>query len=277
MIGRIIKSLSNDYTVETQNQKYTCKARGKFRKQNQTPLVGDFVEFDPNTNYILNIKTRKNTLPRPPVANIDTSYIITSLKEPDFSSNLLDKLILISEYNQIKPIIVFTKKDLLSEKQWEDLKKYIDYYQKIGYPVFLNTQISEIKQTFKDKFSVLTGQSGAGKSTLINKIDPSLNLQTNEISKALNRGKHTTRHTEALELAGGLVADTPGFSALDLSNLTKEDIRDNFTEFNNFECKYRDCIHVKEDGCLVKEKVKKGEILQSRYENYLNFLQDKKV
>lgn len=277
MIGRIIKSLSNDYTVETQNQKYTCKARGKFRKQNQTPLVGDFVEFDPNTNYILNIKTRKNTLPRPPVANIDTSYIITSLKEPDFSSNLLDKLILISEYNQIKPIIVFTKKDLLTEKQWEDLKKYIDYYQKIGYPVFLNTQISEIKQTFKDKFSVLTGQSGAGKSTLINKIDPSLNLQTNEISKALNRGKHTTRHTEALELAGGLVADTPGFSALDLSNLTKEDIRDNFTEFNNFECKYRDCIHVKEDGCLVKEKVKKGEILQSRYENYLNFLQDKKV
>lgn len=277
MIGRIIKSLSNDYTVETQNQKYTCKARGKFRKQNQTPLVGDFVEFDPNTNYILNIKTRKNTLPRPPVANIDTSYIITSLKEPDFSSNLLDKLILISEYNQIKPIIVFTKKDLLTEKQWEDLKKYIDYYQKIGYPVFLNTQISEIKQTFKDKFSVLTGQSGAGKSTLINKIDPSLNLQTNEISKALNRGKHTTRHTEALELAGGLVADTPGFSALDLSNLTKEDIRDNFTEFNNFECKYRDCIHVKEDGCLVKEKVKKGEILQSRYENYLSFLQDKKV
>lgn len=277
MIGRIIKSLSNDYTVETQNQKYTCKARGKFRKQNQTPLVGDFVEFDPNTNYILNIKTRKNTLPRPPVANIDTSYIITSLKEPDFSSNLLDKLILISEYNQIKPIIVFTKKDLLTEKQWEDLKKYIDYYQKIGYPVFLNTQISEIKQTFKDKFSVLTGQSGAGKSTLINKIDPSLNLQTNEISKALNRGKHTTRHTEALELAGGLVADTPGFSALDLSNLTKEDIRNNFTEFNNFECKYRDCIHVKEDGCLVKEKVKKGEILQSRYENYLSFLQDKKV
>ncbi len=277
MIGRIVKSLSNDYTVETQNQKYTCKARGKFRNQNQTPLVGDFVEFDPNTNYILNIKTRKNTLPRPPVANIDTSYIITSLKEPDFSSNLLDKLILISEYNQIKPIIVFTKKDLLTEEQWKELKKYIDYYQKIGYPVFLNTQISEIKQTFKDKFSVLTGQSGAGKSTLINKIDPSLNLQTNEISKALNRGKHTTRHTEALELAGGLVADTPGFSALDLSNLTKEDIRDNFTEFNNFECKYRDCIHVKEDGCLVKEKVKKGEILQSRYENYLNFLQDKKV
>ena len=277
MIGRIVKSLSNDYTVETQNQKYTCKARGKFRNQNQTPLVGDFVEFDPNTNYILNIKTRKNTLPRPPVANIDTSYIITSLKEPDFSSNLLDKLILISEYNQIKPIIVFTKKDLLTEEQWKELKKYIDYYQKIGYPVFLNTQVSEIKQTFKDKFSVLTGQSGAGKSTLINKIDPSLNLQTNEISKALNRGKHTTRHTEALELAGGLVADTPGFSALDLSNLTKEDIRDNFTEFNNFECKYRDCIHVKEDGCLVKEKVKKGEILQSRYENYLSFLQDKKV
>ena len=277
MIGRIIKLLSNDYTIKAGNQKYTCKARGKFRKQNQTPLVGDFVEFDPNTNYILNIKTRKNTLPRPPVANIDTSYIITSLKEPDFSSNLLDKLILISEYNQIKPIIVFTKKDLLTEKQWEDLKKYIDYYQKIGYPVFLNTQISEIKQTFKDKFSVLTGQSGAGKSTLINKIDPSLNLQTNEISKALNRGKHTTRHTEALELAGGLVADTPGFSALDLSNLTKENIRNNFTEFNNFECKYRDCIHVKEDGCLVKEKVKKGEILQSRYENYLSFLQDKKV
>lgn len=277
MIGRIIKLLSNDYTIKAGNQNYTCKARGKFRNLKQTPLVGDYVEFDEKNHYILEIKPRKNILPRPPVANIDTSYIITSLKEPDFSSALLDKLILISEYNHINPVIVFTKQDLLTKEEKEKIKPILKYYQNLGYKVFLNNQITEIEQTFKDKFCVFTGQSGAGKSTLINKIDPSLNLQTNEISKALNRGKHTTRHTEALELAGGLVADTPGFSALDLSNLTKEDIRDNFTEFNNFECKYRDCIHVKEDGCLVKEKVKKGEILQSRYENYLSFLQDKKV
>ena len=277
MIGRIIKLLSNDYTIKAGNQNYTCKARGKFRNLKQTPLVGDYVEFDEKNHYILEIKPRKNILPRPPVSNVDTSYLITSLKEPDFSSALLDKLILISEYNHINPVIVFTKQDLLTKEEKEKIKPILKYYQNLGYKVFLNNQITEIEQTFKDKFCVFTGQSGAGKSTLINKIDPSLNLQTNEISKALNRGKHTTRHTEALELAGDLVADTPGFSALDLSNLTKEDIRDNFTEFNNFECKYRDCIHVKEDGCLVKEKVKKGEILQSRYENYLSFLQDKKV
>ena len=216
-------------------------------------------------------------MPRPPVSNVDTSYLITSLKEPDFSSALLDKLILISEYNHINPVIVFTKQDLLTKEEKEKIKPILKYYQNLGYKVFLNNQITEIEQTFKDKFCVFTGQSGAGKSTLINKINPKLNLKTNEISKALNRGKHTTRHTEALELFGGLVADTPGFSALDLTVLSKEDIRNNFKEFSKFECKYRDCMHVKEDGCQVKEKVKNGEILKSRYENYLNFLQDKEV
>ncbi len=277
MIGRIIKALSNDYTVKADNKEYICKARGKFRNQKITPLVGDFIDFDVQNHYILEIKPRKNILPRPPVSNVDTSYLITSLKEPDFSSALLDKLILISEYNHINPVIVFTKQDLLTKEEKEKIKPILKYYQNLGYKVFLNNQITEIEQTFKDKFCVFTGQSGAGKSTLINKINPKLNLKTNEISKALNRGKHTTRHTEALELFGGLVADTPGFSALDLTVLSKEDIRNNFKEFSKFECKYRDCMHVKEDGCQVKEKVKNGEILKSRYENYLNFLQDKEV
>lgn len=277
MIGRIIKALSNDYTVKADNKEYICKARGKFRNQKITPLVGDFIDFDVQNHYILEIKPRKNILPRPPVSNVDTSYLITSLKEPDFSSALLDKLILISEYNHINPVIVFTKQDLLAKEEKEKIKPILKYYQNLGYKVFLNNQITEIEQTFKDKFCVFTGQSGAGKSTLINKINPKLNLKTNEISKALNRGKHTTRHTEALELFGGLVADTPGFSALDLTVLSKEDIRNNFKEFSKFECKYRDCMHVKEDGCQVKEKVKNGEILKSRYENYLNFLQDREV
>lgn len=277
MIGRIIKALSNDYTVKADNKEYICKARGKFRNQKITPLVGDFIDFDVQNHYILEIKPRKNILPRPPVSNVDTSYLITSLKEPDFSSALLDKLILISEYNHINPVIVFTKQDLLTKEEKEKIKPILKYYQNLGYKVFLNNQITEIEQTFKDKFCVFTGQSGAGKSTLINKINPKLNLKTNEISKALNRGKHTTRHTEALELFGGLVADTPGFSALDLTVLSKEDIRNNFKEFSKFECKYRDCMHVKEDGCQVKEKVKNGEILKSRYENYLNFLQDREV
>ena len=277
MIGRIIKALSNDYTVKADNKEYICKARGRFRNQKITPLVGDFIDFDVQNHYILEIKPRKNILPRPPVSNVDTSYLITSLKEPDFSSALLDKLILISEYNHINPVIVFTKQDLLTKEEKQKIKPILKYYQNLGYKVFLNNQITEIEQTFKDKFCVFTGQSGAGKSTLINKINPKLNLKTNEISKALNRGKHTTRHTEALELFGGLVADTPGFSALDLTVLSKEDIRNNFKEFSKFECKYRDCMHVKEDGCQVKEKVKNGEILKSRYENYLNFLQDKEV
>ena len=275
MKGKIIKCLSNDYTVLAGNETYICKSRGKFRKLNITPLVGDNVIFDEQNKYILEILPRTNELVRPPVANIDQAILITSVKEPDFSSNLLDKLITIIEYNNVKPIICFTKIDLLTSEEKKEIETIYHYYKSIGYDVYYNYEIDEIKKIFKNKVSVFTGQTGAGKSTLLNKLDSNLNIKTGEISIALGRGKHTTRHTELINLCNGLVADTPGFSALSLDSLSKADIRDQFNEFNKYRdlCKYKDCMHDKEDHCMIKEKVNDKTILKSRYENYLKFIE----
>lgn len=272
MIGRIVKLISNDYTVETEEKKYICKARGKFRNDKIKPLVGDIVEFEPKNNYIMKVLKRKNELLRPPVANIDQAFIITSVKDPDFSTNLLDKLLVVIEFNNIKPIICFTKLDLLDNL--DEINEIISYYKSIGYTVLTNNNLDEIKQLFKNKITIFTGQSGAGKSTLLNRLDSKLNIKTDEISYALGRGKHTTRHVELLKLYDGMVADTPGFSSLDLSDMTNMDIRDNFIEFNEYIdlCKYRDCMHDKEDACGVKEAVKIRKIIKSRYDNYLKFI-----
>ena len=274
MIGKIIKQVSNDYTVKS-DKLYICKPRGKFRNLHVTPLVGDNVEFDPENNYILDILERKNELERPSISNIDQAVIVTSVKIPDFSSNLLDKLLCIIEYNNIKPIICFTKLDLLNNEELNDIRKIEDYYRSIGYPVYENTD-TDLKDIFKDKITVFAGQSGAGKSSLLNRLDSNLNLETGEVSIALGRGKHTTRHTELIELLGGMIADTPGFSAIDFNGMTKADIRDNFIEFNKYRdnCLYKDCMHVKEIDCKVKELIGK-EILESRYENYLKFIGEK--
>ncbi len=276
MIGRITRVLSNDYTVRYDDgNEDICKARGVFRNKKISPLVGDIVEVDNNKKIITDIHKRKNELIRPPVANIDIALIVTSATEPTFSSNLLDKMIDIIEYNNITPVICISKYDLLDDTK--EIDEIINYYKSIGYSVFINTEIDKIRKIFKDKVSILTGQTGVGKSSLINKLEESMNLKTNEISKALGRGKHTTRHSELYDLAGGFVADTPGFSSLSFINMTKEDIRDNFIEFNEYkyECKYRDCMHVNEDDCEIKRKVKENIIIKSRYENYVKFIEEK--
>ncbi|MEG0825941.1 MAG: ribosome small subunit-dependent GTPase A [Bacilli bacterium] len=274
MEGLIIKIVSNDYTVLSNNKNYVCKARGKFRNLKITPLVGDKVLFDEKSKYIMDIKKRKNYLVRPPVANIDQAFIITSSKEPEFSSNLLDKLLVIIEFNNIKPIICFTKLDLLNQSELNLIENIINYYKKIGYEVYKNNELDLIKQTFKNKITVFTGQSGAGKSTLLNKIDSTLNIKTDIISHSLGRGKHTTRHVELLDILNGLVADTPGFSAITFNGMTKTDLRDNFIEFNVYKdkCQYRDCMHRNEENCNIKNNT---EILKSRYENYLKFIEEK--
>ena len=277
MEGIIIKNISNDYVVLCKNGEYTCKPRGKFRNDKITPLVGDNVIIDPNNKYILEIKKRKNMLIRPSVANIDQAIIVSSVKEPNFSTNLLDKLLVIVTYNNIKPIICLTKLDLLNESELKEIDMYIKYYSSLGYTVVSNQDKKLIKELLKDKLTVITGQSGAGKSTLLNMLDKSLELKTNAISKALGRGKHTTRHVELYNIDGGLVVDTPGFSAIDLSDIPNIAIRDNMIEMyeNLSECKYRDCMHIKEDGCAVKRKVENGEILISRYNNYKSFIERK--
>ena len=273
MEGRIIKNISNDYVVKVDNKLYTCKPRGKFRISNLTPLVGDIVEIDNNNNYIIDIKKRKNSLIRPSVSNIDKAIIVTSVK-PKLDTNLLDKLLVLTMYNNIEPVICFTKLDLLNLEELKEINSIINYYESIGYVIVKNTEIDKIKSILKNNLSVFVGQSGAGKSSLLNKLDSKLELKTNEISKALGRGKHTTRHVELFEVCEGLVVDTPGFSSLDLSSLSNMDIRDNMKEmFDNLDkCKYRDCMHYKEDGCYVKSLVDDNVILKSRYDNYISFL-----
>lgn len=277
MQGKIIKQISNDYTVELENkEKVICKARGKFRKMHITPLVGDIVTIDYPNRYIMEILKRKNELIRPSIANVDQAVIITSVHIPNFSSNLLDKLLVTIEYNNILPIICFTKLDLIDDETRLEIDKYINYYRKIGYQVYLNTD-EELKSIFKNKVTVFAGQSGAGKSTLLNSLDCSLKLDTGEVSVALGRGKHTTRHVELIPLLDGLVADTPGFSSLTFDGMTKEDIRDNFIEFNRYRdnCEYKDCMHHNEQKCSIKEKVIQGEIITSRYDNYIKFIAEK--
>lgn len=277
MIGRIIKIVSNDYTVKCEDgNTYICKVRGVFRNKKITPLVGDFVKITKEKNLIEEIMKRKNELIRPPVSNIDIALVVTSAKEPDFSSNLLDKMIDIIEFNNIIPVICISKYDLLDNTK--EMDEIIAYYKKIGYKVLINTQIEDIKKIFKDNVTILTGQTGVGKSSLINKLEKSMDLKTGEISKALGRGKHTTRHTELFELFDGYVADTPGFSSLNFIGMNKEDIRDNFIEFNEYKdkCKYRDCMHVNEDDCEIKRRVSNNEILKSRYDNYVKFILEKR-
>ena len=275
MKGIIIKLISNDYTVLANQKKFVCKSRGKFRNQKISPLVGDHVIFDEENQYILDVEPRKNSLVRPPISNIDQAVIITSAKDPDFSSHLLDKLITIIEFNNIEPIICFTKLDLLGKEQLEKIKIIMNYYRFIGYKVYQNDDIDNLSTVFKDKITVFTGQSGAGKSTLLNHLDNTLDLKTNDISYSLGRGKHTTRHVELLPILNGWIADTPGFSKVDFYDMKKEDIRDQFIEFNEYrdECKYKDCMHIHENQCEIKNKVKEGIILSSRYENYINFIE----
>mgnify|MGYP000124497352 FL=1 len=274
MEGIIIKNQSNDYTVRTKNSVNICKPRGKFRNDKITPLVGDRVVIDDINNYILEIKERKNFLIRPSIANVDIAIIVTSVKEPNFDSNLLDKLLTIISYNNVKPVVCLTKMDLLNDEELDRINSIFNYYKSIGYDVITNNDIRELKEIIKNKIVVFAGQSGAGKSSLLNRLDKTLELQTNEISKALGRGKHTTRCVTLYDVCDALVADTPGFSSIDFRGMTKIDIRDNMKEmFDNLEyCKYRDCMHIKEDDCYVKKLLEENKILSSRYDNYKSFI-----
>lgn len=272
MEGQIVKIISNLYTVNSNGKIYSCHSRGKFRNNNITPMVGDFVKFDEVNNYILEIKPRLNELERPLVSNVDQGLIVTSLKDPLFSPNLLDKLLVVMEFNKIKPIICLTKQDLLTKQEKKDIKKYVKYYKSLGYKVLYNTNMFRIKRLFKGHTTVFTGQSGAGKSTLINKLDKRLNLETGEISKALGRGKHTTRFVQLLELYGGKIVDTPGFSAIEFNKMSKEDIRDCFIEFKKYPCPFKDCMHLTEKECIVKKEVEKSNILDTRYDDYKKFI-----
>ena len=272
MRGQIVKIVSDLHYVSCDGNLYPCKCRGIFRKEHITPLVGDYVLFSIEKSLIEEILPRRNEFKRPKVSNIDQAFIITSLVHPDFSLNLLDKLLVTMELHNVDAIICITKEDLVSEKDLINYYKILDYYKEIGYKVVSNKDIDTIIKLLSGKTSVFTGQTGAGKSTLLNKLNPALNLETGEISMALGRGKHTTRVVELFELYNGKMMDTPGFSSLDFNGYTKNDIKDSFIEFDNFPCPFSDCTHTKEEECIVKKEVIDNNILESRYLNYLSFL-----
>jgi len=271
--GRITKLIGGLYTVLDKNNKsHKLKARGKFRHIKESPKVGDIVMFD--HEFIKEVLNRKNNLVRPPVANVDQAILINSAKEPNFSFNLLDRFLMLIENEDITPVIVITKIDLLTKEELQNLKNKMDYYESFYQVVYLSSKtkenVLELNDLFTDKISVFAGQTGAGKSSLLNAINPDFNLETNEISKALGRGKHTTRHSELLPIHGGLVADTPGFSKLDFYDIALENVPMNFIDFFEIShlCKFRGCTHFNEPKCKVKVEVDNGNILPSRYENY---------
>lgn len=274
--GQIITLQKNQYIVKSDDLKVFCVIRGKIRQQQLLPRVGDFVLFDENKKVIEKILPRKNSFLRPLVSNIDQAIIVTSVKEPDFSLSLLDRLLTLMELAKVEGIICLTKLDLISDIEKKDILEKMNYYQELGYKVVVNTDLDSIKELLKDKTSVFIGQTGAGKSTLLNKLSPDWKLKTGEISKALGRGKHTTRTVELFEFLDGQVLDTPGFSALNFEGDKKENIKEAFREFKLYTCPFKDCSHTKEGECEIKRQVELGNIMRSRYQAYLQYLKEVK-
>lgn len=271
--GKIIKSIGGLYSVIDESKViYVLKPLGVFRHKNIQPKVGDFVIF--NEDSIIDIKDRSNDLYRPFIANVDQALLVNSAKQPDFSFLLLDKFLTIIEANNIKPIIIITKVDLMSEEELNKLKSKLKYYEKFYKVIYFSSKtkegLTEVLDISRDKVNVLSGQTGAGKSSLLNTINPELNIETNEISKALGRGKHTTRHVELISFGEGFIADTPGFSKLEFVDFQADEIRYYFPDFFELAkgCRFYECTHIHEPGCRIIEAVNKGEILRERYDDY---------
>lgn len=282
--GIITCLIAGEYTIfdNDKNEYFKGKPRGLFRIKEDTLKVGDSVDYEIQVDQVVitNLHKRTNELVRPSISNIDQAFVVFSVKEPDINFNLLDRFITILEFSNIEPIIVLNKWDLLNKEEEIKTIEVKQYYEKIGYRVIQTSAkqgfIEQLKDLIKDHVSVITGQSGVGKSSLLNELEPTLNITTNEISKALNRGKHTTRHVELISMLGGWIADTPGFGIMDFIDMDEYDISHSFVEFFELskECKYNGCLHLNEPKCAVKEAIESGNVLASRYENYKQFLEE---
>lgn len=273
--GQIIKGVGGLYTVKTETGAISCKAKGKFRKEKISPLVGDYVTVSVNGNddaVIEEIDKRKNKLVRPPVANIDKLFIVISVAKPYPNTAIIDKMTVLAEKNNIRPVIIITKTDLMNSDELENI------YSSTGYKVytFSNIDMSSKEEIIKELDGCLcafTGNSGVGKTTLINSLSGGLNLETGEISDKLGRGRHTTRQAEIFSIGNGLVIDTAGFSSIDFLNdnlILAEDLQHYFNEFSEYinQCRFRGCSHMGDKGCKICEMVDKGVISTSRYESY---------
>ncbi len=285
--GKIVKGIAGFYYVDVGDMIYECKARGKFRKEQLSPLIGDLVKISV-TDYegsekgdylqgsIEEILPRTNKLIRPPVANVDQGLIVFSVSYPEMHLDLLDRFLIMMEIEDIKSIIVLNKVDDIHQTEYE---KVVQGYQLSGYEVYCvsakeKINLDAIKAVISNKTSFFAGPSGVGKSTLLNAISPNLKLQTGEVSTKIKRGKHTTRHVELLPLdGGGYVLDTPGFTSLQFEEIQADLLKDYFIEFHKYEgsCKFKGCSHVHEPGCMVKSAYENNEIYESRYKNYLAY------
>lgn len=270
----ILKNIGGFYYVKSGDEVIECKAKGKFRNLSLSPVAGDIVdtEFDGSTNVITKIYPRKNKFIRPPFANLDLLVLVISTVDPAPNYLVIDKMCAIAENKDVQVIMVITKTDMA---EYENIRSV---YAKAGFKVFYtgaddDGQLEEIRREMQGKLCVFSGNSGVGKSTLLNKLFPHLSLETGITSKKLGRGKHTTRRVEIFETDGCMVADTPGFSSVELVDdnfISKDDLQYAFVEFAPYlgSCKFADCRHINEIGCAVKGAVDGGEIPQSRYESY---------
>ena len=282
--GKIIKGIGGFYYVDTENGLYECRARGIFRKEKITPLVGDrvvisVVDEENKKGVVEEIDERDTELVRPPIANVDKALIVFAIKNPSPNLSLLDRFIVLAEKENLEIVIILTKADL---DDGEELNKIKEIYELSGYKVIpvSNRQklnIDKVKEELNGNVVVFAGPSGVGKSSLLNEIDQNFELQTGEVSDKIKRGKHTTRHAELLKLeCGGMVADTPGFSSLTLDDIDETELKEYFIEFNDFnDCRFGSrCIHENEPSCSVKEAVENGEISKKRYDSYIQLLNE---
>lgn len=282
--GIIIKGIGGFYYVEAADGiVYECKARGVFRKEKITPLAGDRVEItveSNNKNSIDKILERRNFFKRPPIANVDTLVIVSSVCDPRPNLLIIDRLTAVASYKNVEPIIVFTKDDLQSANE------FVKIYTNAGFKTFAVSNetgegIEKVKSIIDGGITVFTGNSGVGKSSLINRMYPDFCLETGEISRKLGRGRHTTRHVELFKVGSGYIADTPGFSSLDFETndlIKKDELAFCFLDFADYigSCRFSTCAHVNDKGCSLVEAVKNGDVERTRHESYVTMYNEVK-
>jgi ribosome biogenesis GTPase len=280
--GRIVRAFSNVFEVKSGDEVISCALRGRFRREGRPALAGDLVEFrmlDDGTGVIEDLAPRVTELVRPPIANVDQAVVVVTLEQPPLNRPLLDRLLVLAAHARLQPLVCVNKTDLYAPGAADEL---VSIYSRAGYSTvavsaLTGAGLAALRRLLAGRVSVFAGQSGVGKSKLLNALRPGLSLRVGEVSTGIGRGRHTTRRVELLDIGdSALVADTPGFSRLDLDFVTTGELASLFFEFERLapNCRFSDCLHRHEPDCAVRAGLQRGEVAASRYENYLTFLEE---